>query len=625
MRGTPDSVLAGRYRVEFVLFAFPFGHFYAPVGRVEQVLDIHGEKRAYLAGVGREHRTGRQHGHIGRYEETLGVGRNVVEAAEYLDPFGVHAYLFTGLAQRGREKVVVVWGCLSARKRDLATVVGNILASEGVDQLVTARGASNHRHQNGTGCGLGVLYLDHASCGQSRGQVLVEVHGSAEYVPDPAVQREPRQGHDLEWGRASGYLAVMSPSSARRAEATDGESVTPAADVVVVHYNEIALKLGHRPMFMSRLVDNIGLALGDLGGSGSAGTIKVSAVEGRIVVRCPAARIEAVCRRLGHVPGIANLMPALCCAPTMDNLEATVSEMLGHWRPKGSFKVEARRADKAFRPTSPEIASRLGAMVVAATGAPVDLSRPDSVLYVEVLSDVIHIATAKLPGAGGLPLPTGGRVLLLLSGGIDSPVAGLRMMRRGCRIDALHFHSVPYLDGSSREKARRLAALVARGQLRTRLTEVAFGDIQSEIVATVPRPLRVVLYRRMMMRIAGRIARQAGLAGLVTGESLGQVASQTMANLCVIEQASELPVLRPLVGMDKLEIIDYARRAGTYETSIIPDQDCCTLFVPKHPATAATLEEVAAAEAGLDVERMVATAVSTADRSTIEAVWDGPS
>ncbi len=410
----------------------------------------------------------------------------------------------------------------------------------------------------------------------------------------------------------------MSPGALDLAESGQRPDGTWESDVVVVHYNEIALKLGHRSMFVSRLVENIGRALDGLS---RESVLKAKALEGRIVVACPAELGPEVCRRLGQLPGIANLMPALRVEPTMDALEARVAELLGTWRPEGSFKVEARRADKRFPLTSPEIAGRVGHLVQQATGAPVNLGRPDSVLFVEVLGQAIYLATAKLPGVGGLPLPTGGRVLLLLSGGIDSPVAGLRMMRRGCRVDTVHFHSVPYLDGSSRDKARRLAGLIGRGQLGTRTSEVAFGELQSEIVAAVPRPLRVVLYRRMMMRIASRIAGGAGLAALVTGESLGQVASQTMANLSVIEEAAELPVLRPLVGMDKLEIIDYAKAAGTYETSILPDQDCCTLFVPKHPATAATSDEVRRAEDALDIERMVATAVGSTERFSVDADW----
>jgi thiamine biosynthesis protein ThiI len=212
-------------------------------------------------------------------------------------------------------------------------------------------------------------------------------------------------------------------------------------------------------------------------------------------------------------------------------------------------------------------------------------------------------------------------VLLLLSGGIDSPVAGLRMMRRGCRVDAVHFHSLPYLDGSGREKARRLCAVLSRGQGATRLSTVAFGDIQSEIVRSVVRPLRVVLYRRMMMRIAARMARQDGAAALVTGDSLGQVASQTLANLSIVERASPLPVLRPLVGMDKQEIMQYAERSGTYEISILPDQDCCTLFVPRHPTTAARLRDVEEAEAALDVEGLVERACAARQRERIVADW----
>jgi thiamine biosynthesis protein ThiI len=213
-------------------------------------------------------------------------------------------------------------------------------------------------------------------------------------------------------------------------------------------------------------------------------------------------------------------------------------------------------------------------------------------------------------------------VLLLLSGGIDSPVAGLRMMRRGCRVDALHFHSVPYLDGTSRDKARRLAAILARGQGSTRLSLVAFGEIQSEIVRFVPRRLRVVLYRRMMMRIAACIAREDGDAALVTGESLGQVASQTLTNLRTIERAADMALLRPLVGMDKLEIMNYARSAGTFEISLIPDQDCCTLFVPKHPSTAASAREVEAAEAALDVPGMVLEAFGRREREYVAADWE---
>ena len=191
----------------------------------------------------------------------------------------------------------------------------------------------------------------------------------------------------------------------------------------------------------------------------------------------------------------------------------------------------------------------------------------------------------------------------LISGGFDSPVAAYRMMQRGCRIIFVHFHSAPYQDKTSQEKVRELIAKLTRHQFQSRLTMVPFGEIQRQIVAAVARPLRVVLYRRMMLRIAEAIARQGKARALVTGESLGQVASQTLENMSVIQQAATLPILRPLVGMDKQEIIDQARRIGTFEISSVPDQDCCQLFVPKHPATKARFDEVADAETHFDVKK----------------------
>jgi thiamine biosynthesis protein ThiI len=205
-------------------------------------------------------------------------------------------------------------------------------------------------------------------------------------------------------------------------------------------------------------------------------------------------------------------------------------------------------------------------------------------------------------------------VLALLSGGIDSPVAAWRMMRRGCAVDFVHFHSVPFHDRTSEEKARQLAATLVRWELGATLHVVAFGEVQRQIVAAVGRPLRVVLYRRMMLRIAEAIARRANAEALVTGDSLGQVASQTLPNLAVIQTATALPVLRPLIGMDKGEIAAEAERLGTFETSIIPDQDCCQLFVPRHPATRARIEDVEAAEARFDVAGLVELALAATER-----------
>ena len=198
-----------------------------------------------------------------------------------------------------------------------------------------------------------------------------------------------------------------------------------------------------------------------------------------------------------------------------------------------------------------------------------------------------------------------GRLVSLISGGFDSPVAAYRMMQRGCRVIFVHFHSAPYQDKTSQDKVRELVKLLTRHQFQSRLYMVPFGEIQRQIVAAVARPLRVVLYRRMMLRIGEKIARREKAKALVTGESLGQVASQTLDNMTVIQQAAIMPILRPLVGMDKQEIIDQARRIGTFDISSVPDQDCCQLFVPKHPSTKARFDEVAADEAKLDVNELV--------------------
>jgi len=234
------------------------------------------------------------------------------------------------------------------------------------------------------------------------------------------------------------------------------------------------------------------------------------------------------------------------------------------------------------------------------------------VIHVELLTDNAFYFFGKEKGSGGLPTGTAGRVACLLSGGIDSPVAAYRMMKRGCAVTFVHFHSYPILSRASQEKARELVTLLTAWQQRSRLYLVPFGDIQQQVVLAVPGPMRVVVYRRLMLRIAERIARLRQCQALVTGDVVGQVASQTLENLAVVGSAATLPLFRPLIGMDKDEIIAEAQRLGTYPISIIPDQDCCTLFTPRNPLTRARLTEIEAAEKALQIDELVGRAVEDA-------------
>jgi thiamine biosynthesis protein ThiI len=255
--------------------------------------------------------------------------------------------------------------------------------------------------------------------------------------------------------------------------------------------------------------------------------------------------------------------------------------------------------------TSPQVEREVGGRIKSARGWTVDLEHAELVVHIARLADEAFYFFGKERGPGGLPTGTAGRVACLLSGGIDSPVAAHRMMKRGCLVTFVHFHSYPILSRASQEKARELVTLLTTWQQRSRLYLVAFGDIQQQVVLAVPGPMRVVVYRRLMFRIAERIARAAGAQALVTGEVVGQVASQTLENLAVIGAVASLPVFRPLIGMDKDEITAEAVRIGSYPISIIPDQDCCTLFTPRNPQTRAKLAQIEAAEAVLPVDAIV--------------------
>ncbi len=372
---------------------------------------------------------------------------------------------------------------------------------------------------------------------------------------------------------------------------------------ILVHYQEIALKGRNRPYFIGQLVRNVRRQTADLG------VKDVRALMGRIeIVLGPSAGYEAVSERLRHVFGIANFSKAGRAARDLESVaSAVLADLEGH-RPV-TFRVSAKRGDKTFPMTSPQLERELGARIVERFGWPVKLERPEMVVTVEVLPNRIFYSFGKEKGAGGMPTGVSGRVACLMSGGIDSPVAAYRLMRRGCSVVPVHFHSYPYLSRASQEKARELTEVLTRYQMHTTLRLVPFGELQRQVVLSVPAPLRVVIYRRLMLRIAERIARASRAKALVTGEVIGQVASQTLENLTVIADATSMPILRPLVGTDKEEIVAEAMRIGTYEISIVPDQDCCQLFTPRSPETHARRWQVEEAEAKLPIEDMVRAAV----------------
>ena len=375
---------------------------------------------------------------------------------------------------------------------------------------------------------------------------------------------------------------------------------------IVVHYQEIALKGKNRPWFLARLVRNLRQAVSDLD------VKSVRALMGRIeIVLGPTAVPEVVGDRIRRVFGIANFSCAGRTALDLDGIAAAVLKDLGD-RTCDSFRVSVRRADKRFPLTSPQAEREIGGRIKEARGWRVDLENADLVIHVELLTNDAFYFFGKEKGSGGLPTGTAGRVVCLLSGGIDSPVAAHRMMKRGCAVTFVHFHSYPILSRASQEKARQLATLLTTWQQRSRLYWVPFGDIQQQVVLAVPGPMRVVVYRRLMLRIAERIAHLRHAQALVTGDAVGQVASQTLENLAVVGSVATLPLFRPLIGMDKDEITAEAQRIGSYPISIIPDQDCCTLFTPRNPQTRARLAEIEAAEQALPIEELVGRAVQEA-------------
>ncbi len=385
--------------------------------------------------------------------------------------------------------------------------------------------------------------------------------------------------------------------------------------IIVLHYHEVGLKGKNRAFFERLLVKNVNRALSGLGNPFTR------RLRGRFIVEGVSAEAmsEAVAR-LQKVFGLATIGVGVETPADLEAMSrAAVALVAGTEIP--SFAVRARRAEKHYPFTSQDIGRVVGGAIVKATGAPVNLRQPAVEVFVEVANERAFIYTARLPGPGGLPVGASGRGVVLFSAGIDSPVAAWRMMKRGMEVVLLHFHSQPFADRSSEEKSRRLAAILAEWHGPIELVIVPLIDAQQAIIAYAPEPYRTILYRRMMLRVAERVARARRAHALITGDSLGQVASQTIENLVAITEATSMLVLRPLIGFDKAEIIAEAQRIGTYEISILPQDDACTLLDPRQVETRATVEDTRRAEAGLDVEALADETFAQATSEWIEPAW----
>jgi thiamine biosynthesis protein ThiI len=381
----------------------------------------------------------------------------------------------------------------------------------------------------------------------------------------------------------------------------------PVKELLLIRYGELGLKGDNRASFERALHRHVEWTLRDMPHAW------VSRSHGRLYVEGIFDK-KIVLDRLEKAPGIVAINPALKVESDMKAIiEASVSASKEAVAKRGysTFKVDAKRSDKRFPSTSPQINSEVGEAVLHAVDVlSVDVHSPDFTLVAEVRDTGTYVYWEEVRGPGGLPAGTSGKGLLLLSGGIDSPVAGYMGLKRGVRIDALHFWSYPIVGQRSRDKVVDLARILANSGPDLKLYIAHFTDIQSEILQKCPERFRVIVMRRMMMRVACEWASRTGAQAVFTGENIGQVASQTLESLRAIEDVATLPVLRPLICFNKVETIEIARSIGTYDISCQPYEDCCTVFVPRHPVTKPRLEDVRAAEKYLDVQELVDACVS---------------
>ena len=390
--------------------------------------------------------------------------------------------------------------------------------------------------------------------------------------------------------------------------------------VILCKYGEIVLKGLNRSRFEADLIKNVRRRLKPLG------EFRLDSRQSTLFVEPMSEDIDydETIDRLKKVYGIAKICPAFATEKSLDAICATARECLGdELQSAKTFKVVAKRADKRFPLDSMQIMSELGGMILEGyPGISVDVKNPELTVICEIRDDAAYVHGTPIEGAGGIPVGTSGRALLLLSGGIDSPVAGAMMAKRGVIISAIHFQSPPYTSERALIKVERLAAKMTEHCGQITLFTVPFTEIQEAIRDNCPEELFTLIMRRLMMEIAQRVAEGYGFQALVTGESIGQVASQTMSALVTTDAVCRIPVFRPCICLDKKEIVDISYRIGTFDISIEPYEDCCTVFTPKHPKTQPTLDEVQKAQAMFDFEPLIEKAVNGISSKTFKAYTD---
>ncbi len=384
---------------------------------------------------------------------------------------------------------------------------------------------------------------------------------------------------------------------------------------ILCHYGEVGIKGKNRPWFEKKLVDDLRFKFKTFLPETK---VKVKRMWGRIVIELSGDnRLDKALEIVKNTPGIVWLAVAEKTEAELDKIKQLALAFVRGYKFE-TFKVETNRADKNFPLTSPEISRQVGGFVKKHTSKIPKMVGADLTIHLIITEDGAFVYAGKSKGIGGLPHSSTGRAVVLLSGGIDSPVAAYLMLKRGLKLTAVHFHSLPRTSPASLEKVREILQKLNIIQPSFKLYLTPLLKLQEEIVKNCPAKLRIVLQRRLMMRIASNIAQKEGAEALVTGESLGQVASQTLTNMGVIAQAAEQEILRPLLALDKQEIVEIAKQIGTYEISIRPHEDCCALFVPDHPATKAKMSEVKAAEAKLDTHELVQQALEETEVEEIK-------